>query len=69
LSEEQLASYKKMVPLKRFGKPEEVLSYQMLEDAYGCRLLLDENPLGKYPRVTLVPGKHLDTVSKPQNPV
>lgn len=50
------------------GKPEEVLNYQILEEVYGCKLLLDKNPLGQYPRVTLVPGKYLETISKPPGP-
>jgi len=49
----------------RQGYPDEVLTFQTLEEAYGCTLLVDENPLGKLPRVTLVPGKFLD--KNPQN--
>jgi iron complex transport system ATP-binding protein len=41
------------------GLPEEVLTFQTLEDAYGCTLLVDENPLGRFPRVNLVPGKFI----------
>ncbi|MCE5336955.1 MAG: ABC transporter ATP-binding protein [Desulfobacteraceae bacterium] len=37
------------------GQPGEVLTFQTLEQAYGCVLLVDENPLKKVPRVTLVP--------------
>jgi iron complex transport system ATP-binding protein len=37
------------------GKPDEVLTFQTLEKAYGCVLLVDENPVKKVPRVTLVP--------------
>ena len=40
------------------GLPDEVITYQTLEAAYGCTLLVDESPLGKSPRVTLVPGKY-----------
>ena len=40
------------------GLPDEVITYQTLEEAYGCTLLVDESPLGKSPRVTLVPGKY-----------
>lgn len=42
------------------GLPQEVLTFQKLEEAYGCRLLVDESPLGAFPRITLVPGRHLD---------
>jgi iron complex transport system ATP-binding protein len=41
------------------GFPEEVLTYKTLEEAYGCTLLVDESPLGKFPRVTLVPKKYM----------
>ncbi|MDH4205358.1 MAG: ABC transporter ATP-binding protein [Desulfobacteraceae bacterium] len=40
------------------GLPDEVITYQTLEAAYGCTLLVDESPLGKSPRVTLVPQKY-----------
>jgi iron complex transport system ATP-binding protein len=39
------------------GTPGEVLTLENLEATYGCNLLVDESPLGKVPRVTLVPGK------------
>ncbi len=42
-----------------FGRPEEVLTFETLEKAYGCTLLVDESPLGKFPRVTPVPGKFM----------
>jgi iron complex transport system ATP-binding protein len=41
------------------GKPRDVLTYQALEAVYGCTLLVDESPIGGYPRVTLVPQKHM----------
>jgi iron complex transport system ATP-binding protein len=41
------------------GSPKEVLTYEQLEQAYGCALLVDENPLGKVPRVSLVPKRFL----------
>jgi iron complex transport system ATP-binding protein len=40
------------------GLPDEVLTYKTLEETYGCTLLVDESPLGKFPRVTLVPRKY-----------
>ena len=42
------------------GLPDEVLTFQTLEEAYGCTLLVDESPLGKIPRVTLVPQKFIN---------
>lgn len=39
------------------GLPEEVLTFQTLEEVYQCTLLVDESPLGKIPRITLVPKK------------
>ena len=44
----------------KMGSPGDVLSYQTLEKAYGCTLLVDESPLGGFPRVTLVPGKFIE---------
>lgn len=41
------------------GRPAEVLTYEQLERAYGCAMLVDENPLGRVPRVNLVPQKFL----------
>lgn len=39
------------------GAPEQVMTYQALEAAYGCTLLVDDSPLGGFPRVTPVPGR------------
>jgi len=39
------------------GLPSDVLSFRNLEEAYGCKLLVDESPLGGFPRITLVPGR------------
>jgi iron complex transport system ATP-binding protein len=47
----------------RMGTPDNVLSYDLLEKVYGCTLLVDQSPLGHYPRVHLVPGRCLDTRS------
>ena len=41
------------------GPPQEILNFKTLEDTYGCKLLVDESPLGKLPRVTIVPQKYL----------
>ncbi|MBC8198859.1 MAG: heme ABC transporter ATP-binding protein [Desulfobacterales bacterium] len=38
------------------GKPKDVLTRQLLEKTYNCKLLVDESPAGKFPRITLVPG-------------
>lgn len=43
----------------RSGLPGEVLTCQTLEEAYGCKLLVDESPLGKSPRITVVPRKFM----------
>ncbi len=45
--------------LVKCGSPGEVLSYDTLEAVYGCRLLVDENPLGGMVRVTPVPGRYI----------
>jgi iron complex transport system ATP-binding protein len=47
--------------LVKYGAPRDVLTYETLESVYGCALLVDENPLGKQPRVTPVPGRYMKT--------
>jgi iron complex transport system ATP-binding protein len=42
------------------GLPHEVLTFQNLEATYGCKVVVDESPLGSLPRVTPVPRKFLD---------
>ena len=42
------------------GQPDQVLTCQLLEETYGCKLVVDENPVGKIPRITLVPEKFID---------
>lgn len=51
----------------KLGKPDNVLTYQTLEETYGCTLLVDESPLGKFPRVSLVPRKALNPGKKGDN--
>ena len=41
------------------GEPRNVLSFQKLEETYGCKLLVDESPLGDLPRVPLVSGRSI----------
>lgn len=43
----------------RLGSPRQVLDYALLEKVYGCALLVDQSPLGDYPRVHLVPARYL----------
>lgn len=43
----------------RIGPPSDVLSFRTLEETYGCRVLVDESPLGRFPRITLVPGRYM----------
>jgi iron complex transport system ATP-binding protein len=42
------------------GLPREILDFETLEKTYDCALLVDESPLGKLPRVTVVPRKFLN---------
>ncbi|MBU3915430.1 ABC transporter ATP-binding protein [bacterium] len=42
------------------GTPNDVIRYSTLENAYGCVLMVDENPLGNVPRVMPVPQRFLD---------
>ena len=44
----------------RLGTPAQVIDFELLEKVYGCTLLVDESPLGEYPRVHLVPKRYLD---------
>jgi iron complex transport system ATP-binding protein len=46
--------------IARKGPPDQVLDFALLETVYGCTLVVDESPLGNYPRVHLVPGRYLD---------
>ncbi|MBW2366868.1 MAG: ABC transporter ATP-binding protein [Deltaproteobacteria bacterium] len=41
------------------GKPWDVLTFDTLEETYGCTILVDESPMGKFPRITLVPRRYL----------
>ena len=41
------------------GQPEAVLTFETLEKVYGCTILVDESPLGKTPRITLVPRRFM----------
>jgi iron complex transport system ATP-binding protein len=41
------------------GPPDQVLNYETLEQAYGCALLVDQSPLGNFPRITLVPKRFI----------
>jgi cobalamin transport system ATP-binding protein len=44
------------------GNPKKVLNKSLLEESYGCRMMVDENPLGQVARVTPIPHKYLDSV-------
>jgi iron complex transport system ATP-binding protein len=46
------------------GTPQEVLQFNRLETVYGCTVLVDQSPLGHYPRVHLVPGRYLGLTQK-----
>jgi iron complex transport system ATP-binding protein len=47
------------------GTPKDVLTYPILESAYRCTLLVDNSPLGHFPRITPFPQKYLG--SEPPN--
>lgn len=46
------------------GPPHEVLTHEQLENAYGCKMLVDKNPVGGFPRVVPVPERYQDAVRK-----
>lgn len=41
------------------GIPEKVLTFETLEKAYDCKLLVDKSPVGEFPRITLIPQRFL----------
>ena len=41
------------------GAPKSVLHKELLEESYGCRMMVDESPLGQAARVTPIPDKYL----------
>jgi len=41
------------------GDPKTVLNKTLLEESYGCRMMVDESPLGQVARVTPIPHKYL----------
>ena len=42
------------------GSPEDVLTFETLEKAYGCKLLVDKSPVGLFTRITPVPQRYLE---------
>lgn len=46
------------------GTPQEVLTHEQLENAYGCKMLVDKNPVGGFPRVVPVPEQYQNTFHK-----
>jgi iron complex transport system ATP-binding protein len=41
------------------GDPKSVLGKELLEESYGCRMQVDESPIGQVARVTPIPDKYL----------
>ena len=41
------------------GDPGSVLDRELLEESYGCRMRVDESPLGQVARITPIPDKFL----------
>lgn len=50
--------------LAGLGSPHEVLTYRTLEQVYGCTLLVDRSPIEGCPRITLVPHRILEKMSR-----
>jgi iron complex transport system ATP-binding protein len=46
--------------IQQLGEPAAVLTYQILEKAYDCQLLVDKNPLDGAPRILPVPERHIN---------
>jgi iron complex transport system ATP-binding protein len=47
-----------------FGNPDQVLEEKLLEESYGCRLLIDENPVSGTRRVLPLPAKFTGIADK-----
>jgi len=43
------------------GDPKSVLNKALLEESYGCQMMVDESPLGQAARITPIPHKYLDS--------
>lgn len=41
------------------GRPGDVIDFETMEKTYGCVLMVDQSPLGEFPRITLVPQRYL----------
>ncbi len=41
------------------GPPQDVLTFDILEKAFGCVMLVDQSPLDGLPRITTIPGRYL----------
>ncbi|MFO7802264.1 MAG: ABC transporter ATP-binding protein [Desulfovermiculus sp.] len=44
-----------------YGPPRSVLTFENLEAVFGCVLLVDESSLDQLPRITVIPGRYLDS--------
>jgi len=38
----------------KIGSPREVITWENIEEVYGCKVWVDENPISKVPRITLL---------------
>jgi iron complex transport system ATP-binding protein len=46
--------------IAHIGTPDMVLEQKRLESVYGCPLLVNRSPVGAYPQIHLLPGRHLN---------
>ncbi len=46
------------------GPPLDLLTLKVLEETYGCVVIVEPSSLGEFPRVTPVPGRYLDLRGK-----
>ena len=46
--------------IAHLGAPDKVLQQKRLESVYGCALLVNRSPVGAYPQIQLLPGRHLN---------
>ncbi len=46
--------------IAELGEPHQVLTFKKLEEVFECVLLVDETPLDRLPRISIIPGRYLD---------
>ena len=45
----------------QMGTPNDILTYDILENAYNCVLMVEKSPIGNFPQISLVPQRLIDS--------